>query len=58
MQCDTMLVKKLVGHLGVHEKMDHTLEVKSLSQSLTEVYTTKKRAFHDAIFMTVITQMS
>jgi len=27
----TMLVKNLVGRLGVHDKMDHTLEVRSLS---------------------------
>ena len=31
MQCGTMSVKNLVGRLGVHDKMDHTLEVRSLS---------------------------
>jgi len=30
MQCSTMLVKILVGHLGVHDKTDHTLEVRTL----------------------------
>ena len=30
MQCSTMLVKNLVGHLGVHDKTDHTLEVRTL----------------------------
>ena len=25
MQCDTMLMKNLVGCLGVHDKTDHTL---------------------------------
>ena len=31
MQCGTMLIKNLVWHLGVHDKMDHTLEVRLLS---------------------------
>ena len=26
-----MLVKNVIGHLGVHDKTDHTLEVRSLS---------------------------
>ena len=30
MQCGTMLVRNLVGRLGVHDKTDHKLEVKSL----------------------------
>ena len=31
MQCCTMSVKNLVGRLEVHDKMDHTPEVRSLS---------------------------
>ena len=31
MQCGTMLVKNFVEHLGIHDKTDHTLEVRSLS---------------------------
>jgi len=31
MQCDIMLVKNLIERLEVHDKTDHTLEVRSLS---------------------------
>ena len=31
MQYGVMSVKHLIGHLGVHDKTDHTLEVRSLS---------------------------